>query len=269
MGVINYGEYIPPCNLYLINTMKHSHNTIIITGGGSGIGRELARRWQADGNTVIVAGRNMENLRETIGDLDTMYAYELDMTSEESIELFAKTVLEKHLEVNVLVNNAGIMGFENITARRDMSHAEKVINTNLLGPIRLINAFIDHLQSVENAAIVNVSSGLAFVPLPISPTYSASKAAIHSYTESLRRQLDGKIEVIEIAPPGVRTELNPGQSENEDYMPLDAFIDEVMMLLQQEPTPSEVLVEQVKPLRFAERDLKFDAILKNMPAKLK
>lgn len=248
--------------------MKHSHNTIVVTGGGSGIGRALARRLQAAGNTVIVAGRNMENLRETIGDLDTMYAYEVDMTSEESIEAFAKTVLEKHPEVNVLINNAGIMGFENITARRDMRHAEKVINTNLLGPIRLINALIDHLRSVKDAAIVNISSGLAFVPFPISPTYSASKAAIHSYTQSLRRQLEGKVEVIEIAPPAVRTELNPGQSENEEYMPLDAFADEVMTLLQQEPTPSEILVERVKPLRFAERDSKLDIILKNMPASL-
>ena len=248
--------------------MKHSHNTIVVTGGGSGIGRELARRWQAAGNAVIVAGRNMENLCETIGDLDNMYAYELDMTSEESIEAFAKTIVEKHPETNVLVNNAGIMGFENITARRDMRHAENVINTNVLGPIRLINALIDHLRSVNNAAIVNVSSGLAFVPLPISPTYSASKAAMHSYTQSLRRQLEGKVEVIEIAPPAVRTELNPGQSENEEYMPLDAFIDEVMMLLQQEPTPSEILVERVKPLRFAERDSKLDVILKNMPASL-
>ena len=248
--------------------MKHSHNTIVITGGGSGIGRALARRLQEAGNTVIVAGRNMKNLRETIGDSETMHAYELDMTSEGSIESFAKTVLEKHPAVNMLINNAGIMGFENITARRDMRHAEKVINTNLLGPIRLINALIDHLRSVKDAAIVNVSSGLAFVPFPISPTYSASKAAIHSYTQSLRRQLEGKVEVIEIAPPAVRTELNPGQSENEEYMPLDAFIDEVMTLLQQEPTPSEILVERVKPLRFAEKESKFDAILGAMPASL-
>ncbi|QQS15616.1 MAG: SDR family oxidoreductase [Candidatus Moraniibacteriota bacterium] len=248
--------------------MKLSHNTIIVTGGGSGIGRELARRWQAAGNTVIVAGRNMNNLRETIGDLENMYAYELDVANEESIESFAKAVIVEHPDVNVLVNNAGIMGFENITARREIDHAENVVNTNLLGPIRLINAFIDHLCAVKDAAIVNVTSGLAFVPLPISPTYSASKAAMHSYTQSLRRQLDGEIEVIEIAPPGVRTELNPGQSENEEYMPLDAFADEVMTLLQQEPTPSEILVEKVKPLRFAERDSKFDIILKNMPAKL-
>ena len=140
--------------------MKHSHNTIIVTGGGSGIGRELAKRWQAAGNTVIVAGRNMKHLRETMGDSDNMYVYELDMTSEESIEVFAKMIVEKHPETNVLVNNAGIMGFENITARRDMRHAENVIDTNLLGPIRLINAFIDHLQSMKDAAIVNVSSGL-------------------------------------------------------------------------------------------------------------
>lgn len=249
--------------------MKHSHNTIVVTGGGSGIGRELAKRWQAAGNTVIVAGRNMKNLCETIGDLDAMYAYELDMTSEESIEVFVKTVLERHPETNVLVNNAGIMGFENITARRDMNIAENVIKTNFLGPIRLINAFIEHFSLVKDAVIVNVSSGLAFVPFPIAPTYSASKAAIHSYTESLRCQLEGKVEVIEIAPPAVRTELTPGQSENEEYMPLDAFIDEAMTLLQEEPTPSEILVERVKPLRFAEKNSTFDAILSGMPAKLK
>ena len=246
--------------------MNISNNTIVITGGGSGIGRELGRRLQALDNTVIVTGRNVQNLHETIAGLENMYTYELDVSSQESINAFAKMVLEKHPKVNVLINNAGIMGFEDITKKRDLKHAEEVITTNLLGPIRLIDAFIDHLCKVGDAVVMNVSSGLAFVPLPVSPTYSASKAAIHSYTLSLRRQLEGKVEVIEIAPPAVRTELNPGQSANEDYMPLDEYADEVVSLMQQKPTPEEILVERVKPLRYAERDGKFENILSAMQA---
>jgi uncharacterized oxidoreductase len=248
--------------------MKKSQNTIVITGAGSGIGRELACRFQALDNTVIVAGRTMDALNETIGDLENMYAYELDVTSEESITTFAKTVLEKHPETNVLVNNAGIMGFEDISHKRDTTHAKRVLDTNVLGPILLIDAFVDHFTNSKNAAFINVSSGLAFVPLPASPTYSASKAAIHSYTQSLRRQLEGKVEVIEIAPPGVRTELNPGQSKIEDYMPLDDFIEEAMSLITQEPTPEEILVENVKPLRFAEKNGAHDTILQAMPVNI-
>lgn len=128
----------------------------------------------------------------------------------------------------------------------------------MFGPIRLTNALIDHLAARQNAVIVNVSSGLAFVPLSGTPTYNATKAAIHSYTVSLREQLRGKVEVIELAPPAVRTELTPGQSTRDGYMPLNAFIDEAMALFSREPTPKEILVERVGFLRWAERDGRFD-----------
>jgi uncharacterized oxidoreductase len=233
-------------------------NTILITGGGSGIGRELARRFNALGNTVIVAGRRKEALEETIAGRERMHAITLDIEDPKAIAAFAERVTTEHPSLNILINNAGIMRREDLTTGRDLRDAEETIVTNLLGPIRLTNALIDHLTGQPNAAIVNVSSGLAFVPLSGTPTYNATKAAIHSYTVSLRKQLDGKIEVIELAPPAVRTELTPGQSTRDGYMPLEAFMDEVMALFRQEPTPREILVERVGFLRWAERDGRFD-----------
>lgn len=245
--------------------MQLSNNTIVITGGGSGIGRELTRQFHALDNTVIVAGRNLENLNETIAGLDNTFAYELDVSSPESIDSFTKTLLEKHPNVNVLINNAGIMGFEDLATKRDLAHAEEIMTVNVLGVMRMTNALVDQLCVAENAVLMNVSSGLAFVPLPAAATYSASKAAVHSYTQSLRRHLENKVEVIEIAPPAVRTELNPGQSKIEEYMPLDEFIEETMSIIKQQPTPEEILVERVMPLRNAEKDEKVDVILQAMP----
>lgn len=238
--------------------MKMTGNTILITGGGSGIGRKLALRFNALGNTVIVAGRRMEALEETIAGRDGMHAIPLDIEDPEEITTFAKRAVTEHPELNVLINNAGIMRREDLTRTRDLCDAEETIVTNLLGPMRLTNALVDHLATRPDAAIVNVSSGLAFVPLSVTPTYNATKAAIHSYTVSLREQLKGKVEVIELAPPAVRTELTPGQSTREGYMPLDEFSDEVMTLFQQQPTPKEILVERVGFLRWAERDGRFD-----------
>jgi uncharacterized oxidoreductase len=239
-------------------TMKMTGNTILITGGGSGIGRELALRFNELGNRVIVAGRRMEALQETILGRDGMHAMTLDVEDSEEIIGFAQRLLAAHPELNVLINNAGVMRREDLTRARDLSDAEETIITNLLGPIRLTNALIEHLAVQPDAAIVNVSSGLAFVPLIATPTYNATKAAIHSYTVSLREQLRGKVEVIELAPPAVRTELTPGQSTRNGYMPLDEFTDEVMTLFQQRPTPKEILVERVGALRWAERDGRFD-----------
>lgn len=246
--------------------MKTNGNTILITGGGSGIGRELAWRFHALGNTIIVAGRRSETLEETIAGRDRMHATRLDINDPRSITEFARRVTAEHPELNVLVNNAGIMRREDLTRGRDLGDAEKTIATNLLGPIRLTNALIDHLSARPGAAIVNVSSGLAFVPLCHAPTYSATKAAIHSYTVSLRAQLRDRIEVIEIAPPAVQTELTPGQSTREGYMPLGEFADEVMTLFQQQPTPEEILVERVRFLRWAEREGRFDDMVDMLQA---
>jgi uncharacterized oxidoreductase len=189
--------------------MKITGNTILVTGGGSGIGRELARRWHDAGNHVIVAGRRKDALDETIGGRPDINAYAVDVDDSAALSSFVERLLTEHPQLNVLVNNAGIMRVEDATARRDLTDAEATIKTNLLGPIRLIDALIDHLQAQPDAAIVNVTSGLAFVPLPDTPTYSATKAAIHSYTLALRKLLEGKVEVIELAPPGVQTDLTP------------------------------------------------------------
>jgi uncharacterized oxidoreductase len=246
--------------------MKTHGNTILITGAGSGIGRELARRFHDLGNTVIVAGRRREALDETIAGRAGMHAMTLDVEDPHAISAFAGRLLSHHPALNVLFNNAGVMRRENLTQSRDLRDAEETIATNLLGPIRLTNALIDHLVAAPDAAIINVSSGLAFVPHSGSATYSATKAAIHSYTVSLREQLKNRVEVIELAPPAVQTELTPGQSTREGYQPLESFVDEVMTLFQRSPTPREVLVERVGALRWAERDGRVDQLVAMLSA---
>lgn len=246
--------------------MNLTGNTILITGGGSGIGRELARRFHDLGNTVVVAGRRLPALEETIAGRPAMHALPLDVDGPEAVRAFAARVVREHPGLNVLINNAGVMRREDLTRTRDLVDAEETIVTNLLGPIRLTNALTDHLARAPGAAIVNVTSGLAFVPLAWTPTYNATKAALHSYTVSLRRQLQGRVEVIELAPPAVRTELTPGQSVREGYMPLEAFADETMALFAQTPTPREIVVEGAAFLRWAERDGRFDEALEMLSA---
>ena len=241
--------------------MKTTGNTILISGGGSGIGLALAQRWHDAGNNVIITGRNAAKLDAAIAGRPNMVAMSLDVTDPVAIAAFAAEVLAKHPGINVLVNNAGIMNAEDASAKRDLTQAEATVVTNILGPIRLTDALIDHLAAQDDAAIVNVTSGLAFVPLPKAPTYSATKAAMHSYTVALRIQLEGKVEVIELAPPAVRTDLTPGQSTREGYMPLDDFADEVMSLFAQTPTPEEILVQNVLPLRHAEANGNVPAVL--------
>lgn len=232
--------------------MKTTGNTILVTGGGSGIGLALAQRWHDAGNKVIVTGRNAAKLEAAIAGRPNMAAVALDVTDADAIAAFAKEIVAKFPSLNVLVNNAGIMNAEDASTKRDLSQAEATVVTNILGPVRLIDALVDHLAAQADSAIVNVTSGLAFVPFPKAPTYSATKAAIHSYSVALRIQLAGKVEVIELAPPAVRTDLTPGQSTREGYMPLDEFADEVMALFAVAPTPEEILVQNVLPLRNAE-----------------
>lgn len=241
--------------------MKMTGNTILMTGGGSGIGRALAQRFHDLGNVVIVAGRTLASLEETINGRENMHALTLDVNDEASLATFTEQLLKQFPAINIMFNNAGIMQREDISRKTDLAIAELTLTTNLLGPIRLTNALVDHLVTQPDAAIINTTSGLAFVPWINTPAYSASKAALHSLTISLRAQLHGKVEVIELAPPAVRTELTPGQSENEHYMPLDDYAEEVMALFAQTPTPDEILVENVRPLRFAERDGQFDKVL--------
>src|SRR5690606_20265932 len=173
--------------------MKISGNTILITGGGSGIGRALAHRFHDLGNEVLVAGRRRDALEETTAGRERMSTWVLDVGDPGAIEDFARRVTAAHPRLNVLINGAGIMRWEDAADARDLGDAEATVATNLLGPIRLTNALVAHLRAQPHATIVNVSSGLAFVPLASAPTYSATKAAIHSYTVSLREQLRGRV----------------------------------------------------------------------------
>lgn len=241
--------------------MKASGNTILITGAGSGIGAALAQRFHGLGNTVIIAGRRRDALDDVASGHANIIPMTLDVESADVVAKFARQVIAAHPALNVLINNAGIMKLEALEHARDLGDAEATITTNLLGPIRLTDALIDHLASQPDAVIVNVSSGLAFVPLTQAPTYSATKAAIHSYTVSLREVLKGKVEVIELVPPGVQTDLTPGQANRPGYLPLGEFIDEVMRLFAQQPTPPEILVERVEMQRFAEAEHQFDQTL--------
>lgn len=241
--------------------MKNTGNTILVTGGGSGIGLALAQRWHDAGNSVIITGRNAAKLAAAAAGRANMHVMTLDVTDAAAIAAFAAEVVAKHPGLNVLVNNAGIMSNEDASAKRDLDDAEATVITNILGPIRLIDALIGHLTAQPDSAIVNVTSGLAFVPFPKAPTYSATKAAMHSYTVALRVQLKDKVEVIELAPPAVRTELTPGQSTRETYMPLDEFADEVMTLFAATPAPEEILVRNVLPLRQAEANGNVAAVL--------
>jgi len=252
--------------------VKTTGNTILITGGGSGIGEALAKRFHDLGNTVIIAGRRQDVLeRATVG-RDNMHAMSVDVESNVDIVNFANRVIMQYPAINVLINNAGIMRSETLDGPRDLADAEAMITTNLLGTIRMTNAFIEHFVEQPDATIVNVSSGLAFVPLFTAPTYNATKAAVHSYTVSMREALKGKVEVIELAPPAVQTSLTPGQETRTGYQPLVEFIDEVMELFSQQPTPPEILVSRVHFQRFAEAEGRFDnalATLSDMATKMR
>jgi uncharacterized oxidoreductase len=243
--------------------MRTSGNAILITGGGSGIGRALAHEFHLRGNKVVVAGRTEASLDETIASHPGMAKLRLDIDDADSIAAFAAKAAAEFPELNVLINNAGIMRPEDLAATRiDLADAEAMVTTNLLGPIRLTAALLPHLRKQARPAIVNVSSGLAFVPLVRTPTYSATKAAIHSYTVSLRRQLrDAGVEVIELIPPGVQTELMPGHAADPLMMPLEAFIAETMRQFETQPTPEEICVERVLPLRRAEVEGRFETVL--------
>jgi uncharacterized oxidoreductase len=247
--------------------MNLSGNTILITGGGSGIGRGLAEALHALGNQVVIAGRRKKALEETTAANPGMKSLTLDIESPSAIREFAAQIAADYPALNVLINNAGIMRPEHLLAQQaDLADAEATVTTNLLGPIRLTAALLPHLQRQPHSTIVNVSSGLAFVPLSLTPTYCATKAAIHSYTQSLRYQLRStSIEVLELIPPYVQTHLMDG-AEDPRAMPLDKYLAEVMEILKTEPTPPEICVENVKPLRFSAESGRFDAIFQGLNA---
>ncbi len=232
--------------------MQIKGNTILITGGGSGIGRGLAEAFHKEGNHVIIAGRRQQLLDEVVAANPGMSAEVLDINSAEAIKTFAADLITRYPGLNAVLHNAGVMKNEDVK-QGSTDEAEATIATNLLGPIRLNAALLPHLLQQPSATVMTVTSGLAYVPLSMTPTYCATKAAIHSYTQSLRFQLqDTGVQVIEIIPPYVQTELMGDRQKNDPMaMPLADYLRETFAILRDQPDVNEVIIDRVKPLRFA------------------
>lgn len=227
--------------------MNLSGNTVFITGGTSGIGRALAEALHRRGNKVIVAGRRQSLLDEIARLNPGVDTVELNIGDATQIREVAAHLIARYPSLNVVINNAGIMPFDDAGGALDDEQAVRLVDTNLLGPVRVSAAFVEHLKQQSESYIINNSSVLAYVPLAATALYSATKAAIHSYTLSQRFALrDTSVKVLEIAPPWVDTDL-VHKSGDPRAMPLDAFIAETLNLL--ESATTEVVVDAAKPMR--------------------
>ena len=230
-----------------MDRMDITNRTVFIVGGTSGIGLGLARRFAAAGSTVIVGGRRDDPV-------DGLATVEVDVTDPESVLRARDRVLAEHPDLDVLVTMSGVMLMEDLRDPAHFTDAETTIATNVLGTIRVIDAFTPHLIESGTGTIMTVTSGIGFLPFPLMPTYAASKAAVHAYTEALREQLNGTgIEVAELVPPAVAT-VPEAKQTNPHALDLNDFLDEVMDLLSERPTPHEILVKGVLMHRWAERD---------------
>lgn len=243
--------------------MNTTGNTVFIPGATSGIGLALALQLHNRGNTVIIGGRRAQLLEQIASEHPGIDTVQIDTADAASIASASAEVLVTHPDLNVLIAMAGIMRAEDWRLPAGfLATAEATITTNLLGPIRLIGAFIEHLQTRPDATIVTVSSGLAFAPLAATPSYNATKAAIHMLSESIRLQLaHTSVKVVELVPPAVRTALMPGQETREAALPLDDFIDEVVSLFESGSDAKEILVERVKFLRYGEARGDYDQVV--------
>jgi uncharacterized oxidoreductase len=231
----------------------NGNNTILITGGGSGIGRGLAEAFHKLGHTVIIAGRRKATLDAVTAANPGMLSEVVDVQHTGMLRDFASGIADKYPKLNVLINMAGIMKLENLNDAPDYAAIDAIIATNLNAPLHLTAALLPHLKQQPEATVMTVTSGLAFTPLALTPTYCATKAALHSWSLSLRYQLkDTSVRVLELAPPYVQTELmGEHQASDPRAMPLNDFIAEVMQILATQPEANEILVKKVFPLRFA------------------
>jgi uncharacterized oxidoreductase len=227
--------------------MKLTDNTIFITGGGTGIGRGLSEALHKLGNKVIISGRRKEHLDTTTKANPGMESVELDISDPANIAAVTKKLIADYPALNVLVNNAGIMLIDDAAARVDDQLLTSTITTNLLGPIRLTSALIEHLKKRPNATVIYNTSALAFVPLALTAVYSATKAALHSYVLSQRYKLKAtSVSVLEISPPWVQTDLLNSKEELR-AMPLKDFLEETMKLLATDA--NEIVVQPAQAFR--------------------
>ena len=245
--------------------MKISGNTILVTGGTSGIGRRLAEALHDKGNKGVGAGRRQALLDEVTGQNPGMIGIAVDLSDGAAIETFAASVKSQFPQLNVLINNAGIAGVEDYTADSiDLTRAYSTIQTNITGVVQLSAALLPVLRAQPQSTLMVTTSGLAFVPYPPGPVYSATKAFMHNWLDALRVQLrKTSVEVLELAPPYVQTELGgPRQVSDPRAMPLEEYITEVVQILENNAIENgEILVDRVKPLRTAEKDGKYQEFL--------
>ena len=245
--------------------MKLTGNTILITGGTSGIGRDLAEALHAKGNKVVIAGRRQNLLDEVAGRNPGMVGMAVDMSDSAAVARFGEEVKRQFPGLNVLINNAGIAGLEDYTADTiDTTRAVSIIQTNITSVVQLSAALLPTLRAQPQATLMVTTSGLAFVPYPPGPVYSATKAFLHNWLDALRMQLrKTSVEVLELAPPYVQTELGgPQQLSDPRAMPLEAFTKEVVQILENGSIEKgEILVESVKPLRWAEKNGNYGQLL--------
>jgi uncharacterized oxidoreductase len=239
--------------------MDITNRTVFIAGATSGIGLELARRFAAAGSTVIVGGRRTDLLDKIAA--EGFATVQVDVTDSGSVGRARDAVLRSHPGLDTIVTMSGVMIPEDL---RDPAHfdvAQATVDTNLLGTIRVVDAFTPHLIARGAGTIITVTSGIGFLPFPLMPTYAATKAGVHAYSEALRAQLDGTgVEVAELVPPAVAV-TPEAKKLNPRALDLAEFATEVMDLLQADPTPHEILVKGVLMHRWAERDGTYDELV--------
>lgn len=249
--------------------MKMSGNTILITGGGSGIGFEFAKQLVAKGNTVIITGRNQKKLDQAKTILPSLKTIVNDIANPSDVEALYQTVTKDYPQTNIVINNAGIMKEMNFHKNSgSLKELTEEIDINLMGPIRVSQLFLSHLKGKPAAAIVNVSSGLAFTPLPSSPVYCATKAGLHSFCLSLRVQLKKtNVKVFEVAPPATQTELlgdfNHEDMKNITIMKVEDMVSASIAGMEQDKF--EIRPGQSNQLKMMSR-IAPDFILKQMSA---
>ncbi len=227
--------------------MKLTGNTIFITGGGSGIGRGLAEALHKLGNQVIISGRRKSHLDATTDANPGMASIELNIDDPQSIASVARQLTLDYPSLNVLINNAGIMQFDDAASAVDDDLLVSTLTTNLMGPIRMTSALIEHLKAQESATVMYTTSVLGYVPLVLAAVYCSTKAALHNYVLSQRYKLRGtSVRVLELAPPWVATDL-VNSKDDPRAMPLAPFIEQTIAVLGTDA--DEVLVEVAKPLR--------------------